>query len=196
MKDVAAALVNTTTRGGPPVSRLVPAALGCVLLAVPACTGDKSETNFDNYKPLAEAIGKADRVVLYEGLPHQVFEAKLLETERKEKKTVEHHGFPFYSEPLELKGDDGQKLIALFTDPGSFSKLTEWKRCGGFHPDYLVEYNVGDDVYRMLVCLGCCEVKVYGPKAGLYCDICGKSKEAFEKVLKPYRKNRPEQKQP
>ena len=177
------------------MSRLTPAAVGLALLAASACTGSKSDTDFENYKPLADAIGRADKVVLYEGLPHDVWEAKLLAKELKEKKTVERHGFPFYAGPLDLTADDAKKLIALFTDPGSFSQWVGPKKCGGFHPDYLVEYHVGDDVYQMLVCLGCCEVKVYGPKARLYCDICSQSKEAFEKVLKPYRKNRPPEEQ-
>jgi hypothetical protein len=179
------------------MSRIIPAVLGVVLLVHPACTGTKerstkeqADIDFENYPLLAEAIGRADKVVLYEGLPHQM-ERGLLERELREKKTIERHGFPFYTEPLALTAEDGKTLIAMFTDPGSFRKWRAAKGCGGFHPDYLVEYHVGDEVYQMLVCFGCHDVNVYGPKGTLYCEINSEPYEAFVKVLKPYRKNRP-----
>jgi hypothetical protein len=177
------------------MSRLVVAFLGFVLLTVPACAGKKqTDTDFDNYAPLAEAIAKADKAVLYEGLPHQSYAHELLKKELQEKKTVEHHGFPFYADPLDLKGDGATKLIATFTDPGSFRKWHGAKACGGFHPDFLVEYHAGEDTYRMLVCLGCHEVKVFGPTAELYCDLTDAGYEAFRTLLRGYVRHRPDSK--
>src|SRR5262249_3316064 len=63
-----------------------------------------------------------------------------------------------------------------------------------FHPDYCAEWQDGKDVYQVLICFGCHEVKCYGPKVDLYCDINSEAYKEFEKVLKPYRKNRPEKK--
>jgi hypothetical protein len=176
------------------VAYLAPAVLGVLLLVVPTAADEKkkeTDTDFKNLQPLAEAIAKADKVTLYEGLPHQVWEKELLDQELKEKQTVTDHGFPFYAGPLDLKPDDAKKLTALAADAKSFQKWSGYKRCGGFHPDYMVEWRVGKDVYRMHVCFGCHEVKVYGPKAELYCDMSDAGLHGLEAVLKPYRKNRP-----
>jgi hypothetical protein len=166
-----------------------------ILVSTGACrTDDRRETstNFDNYKPLAAAVAEADKVVLYEGLPHQAFERNLLDEELKTKKTVQHDGFPFYAEALQLKEADAKELTRLFTDASSFQPFTGHKKCGGFHPDYCIEWHVGPEVYRCLVCFGCHEVKVFGPKAGLYCDIRNQAYDKFKEVLQPYRKQRPE----
>jgi hypothetical protein len=149
----------------------------------------ETSTNFDNLKPLAEAIARADLVVLYEGLPHQLFDAQAMEWEIQTKQTFEDHGFRFYTEPLELKPDDAKKLTELATDPATFMQFQGEKLCGGFHPDYLIEWRVGKDVYRMQVCFGCREVQVFGPKSEVRCEMT--ARKNFAEVLKPYRKNRP-----
>src|SRR5438552_3160376 len=111
-----------------------------VSLGMAAC-GDGRDKNpdkasFQNHKLLAAEVAKADKVVLYEGLPHQGNERKLFDEETKTKKTVERHGFPFYSEPLPLEDGDAKELTKLFTDEKSFKAFSGEKKCGGFHPDY------------------------------------------------------------
>src|SRR5262245_6972052 len=132
-----------------------------VLVAVPcfaACVTDKedgkkeTDRNFANYNPLSEWIAKADKVILYEGLPHQEYEGEELEKERKSKKTISFNGFPFYSEPLDLKAADAKKLTNLYCDPSSFRAWKGYKRCGGFHPDYCIEWRKGKETCRALVC--------------------------------------------
>jgi hypothetical protein len=153
-----------------------------------------SAEEFKKLPALTAALGKATKVVLHEGLPHQTFEPKLLEQELKTKKTVKVHGFPFYQETLSLKEADAKKLTALFRAGESFTAYRGPKKCGGFHPDYAVEWRLGKDVYQALVCFGCHEVKFYGPKAGVYCDVRDRALGEMKKVLLSYRKNRPEKK--
>src|SRR5262245_19676184 len=78
-------------------------------LAVPGCGSSpnvrhsesrETDTNFDNHRLLAAGIAKADKVSLYEGLPHQLYESELLRQELKSKETVIFNGFPFYAEAL------------------------------------------------------------------------------------------------
>jgi hypothetical protein len=147
--------------------------------------------DFSRYEGLASGIRAADGVLLYEGLPHQYFESIALEKELRDRPYVRLHRFPFYKERLTLSDGDGQKLTDLFCSPGTFRPRGEgMKACGGFHPDYCIEWHVDGEVYQVLVCLGCCEVKCYGPGGiDLYCDI--KDMASFEKLLRPYRKNRP-----
>ena len=169
-------------------------ACGLALTALGADEPKQPDTNFDNLKLLVEGVKKANKVVLYEGLPHQFFDKDLLEQELKNKKTVKVHDYPFYAETLALKDEDAKRLTELFCAADSFAKFRGPKRCGGFHPDYCVEWQDGKGVYHVLVCFGCHEVKCYGPKVDLYCDINNDAYKEFEKVLKPYRKNRPEKK--
>lgn len=138
------------------------------------------------------AIRTADRLVLYEGLPHQTFESKLLEAERRQKQTVILHDFPFYAEPLDLRGEDAALLKELLSDADSFSVWGGEKFCGGFHPDYLVECRVGKDVYRVLVCFGCHEAKVFGPRGvGVRYDLQAEAHKQLDELLRKYHKNRP-----
>ena len=90
-----------------------------------------------------------------------------------------------------LKEEDKKKLTTLFIDEKSVKKFSGPKRCGGFHPDFCVEWHVGKDVYRAHICFGCHEMMVYGPKSDLYCDIAEPAYKELDALLKTYRKNRP-----
>jgi hypothetical protein len=141
--------------------------------------------------PEAATLTQAERLVLYEGLPHQMYEPKALDAERKAKPTVTFHGFPFYRETLELKPGDDNRLKALLSDPRSFSAYSGEKKCGGFHPDYAVEWSAGGQVYQALICFGCFEARIYGPAGGTTYDVGRDVQERFRTLLGPYRKNRP-----
>ena len=86
-------------------------------------TGDRNKnvTNFANHKPLAAAVEKATKVVLYEGLPHPMGERKLYLAELKNQETKKLIGFRFYAKLLQLKEEDAMKLKALYIDPNSFN---------------------------------------------------------------------------
>lgn len=150
-------------------------------------------TKFANFRIIAAWIQKADKVRLFEGLPHQEFAAKLLEQELKTKKTVNFQGFPFYEELLELKEADAKELTLFFRDRKSFKPYWGPKGCGGFHPDYCVEWQVGQESCRALICFGCGETMLFGPNIEIYCDIAEKNgaQGLLWKLLEPYQKNRP-----
>jgi hypothetical protein len=141
--------------------------------------------------PAARTLAQAGRILLYEGLPHPMYEPRVLESEKKSKPTVDLHGFPFYRELLELKPGDVERLKALLGDPATFRPYSGEKKCGGFHPDYAVEWSAGDTVYRSLICFGCFEAKLYGPEGGTTYDVGRDVQDRFEALLQPYRKNRP-----
>lgn len=169
-----------------------------VLLLTPlafalACqAADKPPTDFSVLPKLAEAIAKADKVVLFEGLPHQGNEPELLKKELADKKTVQIAGYPFYAETLELKDGHGKKLTELTAGKDTFDKFGGEKKCGGYHPDYAVEFLVGADKYHALICFGCSEAIITGPKATVRCDMNkDEGYKAFAAILKEYRKNRP-----
>jgi hypothetical protein len=148
-------------------------------------------TDLAAHKPIAAIIAKADKVVLYEGLPHPMWETDTLAAEKKNKKTVEMKLFHFYADPIELKKDDAKEFAKLFSDPASLKEYTVGKRCGGFHPDWCIEWQAGDEKVQCQVCFGCNEVKLFSGKKSLHADATTKVMEKLEPALMKYQKQRP-----
>ena len=149
-------------------------------------TGCSSQPQFDT-------IRTGSRLTLYEGLPHGMYEEDLLKGELKSKQTIQLHDFAFYRESLEVKRDDATKLSALIGDNAAFKDVSGLpKPCGGFHPDFAIEWSSGGRVYHCLICFGCDEAKLYGRHSERYCDIAADARKGIREILKSYRKNRPE----
>ena len=154
---------------------------------VPADT----QENFEKHiKPLLAEIGKLSSIVIYEGLPHQRKEKELLARELKDKKTVKLHGFPFFEEVIRVNTEDAAKLSALCGDLKTFDRYSGAKFCDGFHPDWCVEFKNGPEVYRVLICFGCREARLYGPMNDVYANLTQESHDIFVNVLTPLWKNR------
>lgn len=164
-------------------------------LAMSAASGCASkieiDTRFAENKSLFVAIGKADALTLYEGLPHQFHEPNALAQEQRDKQTVTLYGYPFYSQPLNVSTEDRDKLRGLLGTETSFFPWQGERKCGGFHPDYCAEWHADGQTYRVLICFGCSEIKIYGPSNSLRCDIKDESTRQVAELLKKYRKNRP-----
>jgi hypothetical protein len=148
-------------------------------------------TDLAAHKPIAAIVAKADKVVLYEGLPHPMWEKDTLAAEKKGKKTVEMKLFQFYAEPIELKKDDAKEFAKLLSDPASLKEYTVGKRCGGFHPDWCIEWQAGDEKVQCQVCFGCKEVKFFSAKHSLHADVTTEVMEKLEPALMKYQKQRP-----
>lgn len=177
-----------------PFAFIVSALAATVLVA--GCGG---AANFDPPKlPSGTALS------LYEGLPHQRFEKELLEKERAKKLIVEFQfdysvmpgytpgptAYPFYKTPLQLKPDDAHQIRDLLANRSTYNEHTGGKACGGFHPDYAIEWSEGGKTLRALLCFGCSEIILLGGGEDRLFDN-GNSGE-FEAILKSYRRNRPE----
>jgi len=143
---------------------------------------DRSE-----FAPISKGIGRASSLTLYEGLPHQSWEADELKNELATKKTVSLHGFPFYERPLTIAAADVEKLRRLSRAAGSFSSYGGPKPCGGYHPDYCLAWKDGEASYELLICFNCHEMKLYGPKQEILADIRSQAFTQFESTLKKYR---------
>jgi hypothetical protein len=70
---------------------------------LPSSAPPSSASYANQAYPFTQAVRQADKVVLYEGLPHQMFESRALEQERRTKAVQDLNGYPFYQEPLTLK---------------------------------------------------------------------------------------------
>lgn len=153
--------------------------------------GDPPEHFVKHIKPLVEGIKKAKALTLYEGLPHQFHERQLLAKELKEQKTVKLHDFPFYEGAIAVKDDDAKKLLSLCSDLKTFGRYGGKKMCGGYHPDWYIEFKAGDDIYQVQICFGCHEARLFGPKNEVFSDLDNEALKKLAAVFVPLRKNRP-----
>ena len=106
-------------------------------------------------------------------------------------------GYPFYQEPLEVTPDDLAVVQTTLGDPANYVvHYGGEKKCGGFHPDYAVEWQVSGTAYLVLVCFGCGEMMVVNQFSDARYDMDPYAREQLRSILKPYRKNRPMHKSP
>ena len=139
----------------------------------------------------AKGAEKASRSVLHEGLPNPKWEKELFEAERKAKRSRQIHGHFFYEGSLSITKADEQELKRIVKGSSVFAEWGGTKLCGGYHPDYAIEWMDGDESYFALICLGCHEAKLFGPSGRLYCDIPDATYEVLKALLLKYRVNRP-----
>lgn len=146
---------------------------------------------FAESKPLFDAVAKADGFVLYEGLPHPDAQGDLFEKEMKRDDVIEMHGEKFYAEPLKVSGEEAAKLATHFSDQSKFRAWLGPKKCGGFHSDYLAEWQFEGKKIQFLICFGCTEVKAFGLDKQFRCDMASDAASELSALLKPFKKNRP-----
>jgi hypothetical protein len=72
------------------------------------------------WPPVYDTVRQADRLTVYEGLPHPMYEEEAFQEELKTRKTMQLSGFPFYREPLDLKDQDVQTLRGLLGDESTY----------------------------------------------------------------------------
>lgn len=151
----------------------------------------------EHYNLFVEHILLCDQMNLYEGLPHQLFERESLTSELLTKPVVYRCKYPFYREPLSLAETDANQLKVLVSRENAFQRFYPppgrffGKACGGFHPDYCIEWQHQRKRYDALVCFGCNEIKFCGARIFVHYDITEGAANEFEQILKSYRKNRP-----
>lgn len=148
-------------------------------------------TDFVRLKSALEGLRKSGEVVLYAGLPSEFWEPQLREQEASRNRTVRLQGYLFYDARLELKGEDAERLTSLLSTERSFQRHRGAKTCSGYAPDYCIEWKSSDATTRILICLECGEVKIFGPRSDLYCDLSAESGRRLEQWLKPYQKSPP-----
>jgi hypothetical protein len=125
-----------------------------------------------------------------------MYEEEAFQEELKTKQTMQLSGFPFYREPLGLKDEDVGTLRRLLGDRSTYQSYSGEKKCGGFHPDYAVEWSSEGKVYRCLICFGCSEARFDGPQGQTSYDLRSEEHGRDQRMrvldlLKAYRKNRP-----
>lgn len=171
--------------------------LGVALLA--GCTSEvpldldqqppaATDTDFSRLSVLLAGVTSAGEVFFYEGLPSDFWEPELRARELKEKETIAIHGYPFYDGQDVLPAATAGPLTKLFSATASFAPYASQKKCGGFSPEFCLEWKTGDATTQALICLECGEVKLFGSQSELHCDLsqdaAGRLKQLLSDVEK------------
>jgi hypothetical protein len=136
-------------------------------------------------------ISSAGEVLLYEGLPSEFWEPEWRARELREKETIRLQGYAFYDEAQQMPAKEAAALTVLLSASESYARYNSRKSCGGFQPEYCLEWTTGEASTEVLISLECVEVKLYGPRGDLYCDLIPDAVQKLKQLLSGYRRNSP-----
>jgi len=151
----------------------------------------RDNTDLSIMPRIVDSFVKSRSVVVYEGLPSQSAEPALFQSQISSKPTVMIDEFNFYQSPLNLAAWKKEVLQKMMTSARPFVSAT-YKNME-FHPDFALEWQDASGLkYDALICLGCSEVKFYGPGVYLHCDIANPAFQSIREMLIEYHKNLPD----
>lgn len=133
------------------------------------------ETAVENAEFLAKfnkyitIISQAKELEIFEGLPRGT--KQQLKKIKDENKTVEIDGWSFYAEPLKTKPSTIEDLRLALISYQLFEPYSGPKFCGGFHPDFCVEFKTDDKTYFVQICFGCEEAAFIAPSEKMVFDF-------------------------
>jgi hypothetical protein len=133
---------------------------------------------------------------VFEGLPHHQWEKEMHSSELLREDIIRRQGYPFYFSRLKISDNDCERiqdLFATFSQTAISIEEGTAKRCGGFHPDYLIAWSKDDgQSYSTLICFGCAEMIIAKDGFSLQRDITAKPfVDELKAILSKYRVNRP-----
>jgi hypothetical protein len=135
---------------------------------------------------VVKTINDADSLTLYEGLPHYPDE------ELKKGHAINLYGDFFYDERRTVDESDVAAIKALLADPKHFRAHDSTpKKCGGYHPDFCIEWVIDNKTYQAHICLGCREMKAYSNRLDVHCDMVREPYEELKEILTRYHKHLP-----
>jgi len=155
----------------------------------------RMKTRAESFKLLPEfsrGIQGCDTLVVYEGLPHQMTEKDVFQREMARTKTVEIERHRFYAKPVPISAEAAEKLRKLYVKKGTFAPSEGVKYCGGFHPDWCLQWTRGSQTWTVHLCFGCNEMMTFHGGKTLETYIhSGNVSDQFRAILAPYQKERP-----
>lgn len=144
-----------------------------------------AERDFDFFLKLDEK--SIESFLVFEGLPHPMWERELHQNELVSKERIEIAKHPFYKDAIEVSGSSATSLLALMLDADLFTYYSGGKFCGGFHPDVAIKA----DSIVIQVCFGCHEMKIIEEGAEYPVDMKDGTKELLKKAFASFRRHRP-----
>lgn len=140
------------------------------------------------------AIESAERLDILEGLPHPTFEAHALSQELASNAVRDILGSLFYLESHSLNAEDHVAIRSVLADQRTFLPCPEegaFKRCGGFHADFAIEFRHDAQAGAALICFGCGEIKTLIQDNRWHHDLLPEAEVVLSRVLRHYGQKRP-----
>jgi len=147
--------------------------------------------SFKKLAPILAKLLKADKLTLFEGLPHPAWEHELLAAEAKRKDTEVQHDFKFYTPSQAVDAKLLQAIHPLLTKAVAYRGA---KGCGGFHPDWSLRFFQEGVCTDIQLCFGCHEIRAFDGKDWVYCDMNRVEMDQLKNLLTPLRQKRREKK--
>jgi hypothetical protein len=147
-------------------------------------------TSFDRLADVLSGIGGGD-VLLYEGLPSEFWEPRLRQRALKEEETIALHGYAVHDYARQLPEEDAGSLTVLLSSKESFAPYRAGKSCGGFQPEFCLEWKADGGRTQVLISLECGEAKLFGPKGELYCDLLPAASQKLKRLLLRHQNHSP-----
>ena len=146
-------------------------ALALIVLTSSSATGQEARQpaeDFEKLRYLREAVRNTKSVTVLEGLP-RIFDGSTPRCDSTE--IVAQHGYWFFDERIQVSREEAEALARIVADARSFAPWGGAKACGGFHPDFCLEWPSGTELHHVLLCFGCHEMKYFGPGGSALCDV-------------------------
>jgi hypothetical protein len=145
-------------------------------------------TNTFRFVPAAlKFIEGAEKITVFEGMPHQLFERELLGSELEKTEETIIGSYPFYPQSQDFMAKDELTLRDLLRDENSLRPFFYPKNCGGFHPDYAIRFTKGEEHSDLLLCFGCGDAQILHKGKVIHARFYG----GWGKIVDGYDKHRP-----
>jgi hypothetical protein len=133
------------------------------------------------FAELLLALESAGDFKIYEGFPRT--EEKSSAESEKQNKSIKFEEWEFYFEPLEVQTSMVERLRSILVNYKGFQPYSGAKFCGGFHPDFCIEWNSSNNkTFRLFVCFGCHEVLFVSPDEKVSFDFSEETWKSFAQI--------------
>lgn len=161
----------------------------CVVLSPSVLSGDLSSAFLREALVFQRSLSSSKQLFIYEGLPHQTMDQKLLAVEIDRDDTTRIWKYPFYTPAL--VASNTEILKDILGGSSAIKAHAGAKLCGGFHPDYCISWKSDGGTMCALICFGCGEIAFYSNRGALLYDLSSKTKGMLIEALKRYENKRP-----
>jgi hypothetical protein len=138
-----------------------------------------------------QALAKAKTFTLAEGLPHPAKETNLFTTQAQRKDTQQITGFFFYKPDQKIDPATTDKLRQIIANSDNLTEWKEHKTCGGFHPDWSLNWRRGWSKDRALICFSCEEIIYISGDYQLRYNLTATATKQLKSLLNPFKAKRP-----